>query len=207
LFLAIFPPARNHTVGSYSNQEKQEGRLIAEPRGDATAMKTKPAGQADSSNEKQDAQARGEPAGPSRSNSGGASSRGIDTAYLALIRRFPLRPIRTEDELDAASAIIDELTDRDDLSPSEADFLDVLGDLVEKYEDEHVEMPPVSDAEMLRSLMDEKGVSQADVVRGAGISKTVLSLVLNGKRDLTREHIEAQSMYFGVSPAAFLDPA
>ena len=68
-------------------------------------------------------------------------------------------------------------------------------------------MPHVSDATMLRSLMDEKGVRQADVVRGTGISKTVLSLVLNGKRDLTREHIRALSKYFGVNPASFLGPA
>jgi HTH-type transcriptional regulator/antitoxin HigA len=140
----------------------------------------------------------------SKSRSRGADSGSADPAYLALIRRFPLRPIRTEAELDAASAIIDELTGRDDLSPTESDYLDVLGDLVEKYEDEHVEMPHVSDAEMLRSLMEEMGVRQADVVRGTGISKTVLSLVLNGKRDLTREHIEALSRYFGVNPAAFL---
>src|SRR5262249_16252880 len=132
---------------------------------------------------------------------------GLDVKYLALIRRFPLRPIRTDAELDAASALIDELTGRDDLSATEADYLDVLGDLVEKYEDEHVEMPHVSDAEMLRSLMDEREVSQADVVRGSGISKTVLSLVLNGKRDLTREHIEALSKYLGVNPAAFLGSA
>jgi HTH-type transcriptional regulator/antitoxin HigA len=134
----------------------------------------------------------------------GAASAGADMAYLALIGRFPLRPIHTEAELDAASAIIDELTDRNDLSSSEFDYLDVLGDLVEKYEDEHVELPAVSDAEMLRSLMDEKGVSQADVVRGTGISKTVLSLVLNGKRSLTRDHIEVLSKYLGVNPAAFL---
>ena len=100
--------------------------------------------------------------------------------------------------------MIDELTDRDDLSATESDYLDVLGDLVEKYEDEHVEMPHVSDAEMLRSLMDEKGVRQAEVVRGTGLSKTVLSLVLNGKRDLTREHIETLAKYFRVNPAAFL---
>lgn len=134
-----------------------------------------------------------------------ADSGGVDPAYLALIRRFPLRPIRTEAELDAAAAIIDELTARDDLSPTESDYLDVLGDLVEKYEDEHVEMPHVSDAEMLRSLMEETGVRPADVVRGTGISKTVLSLVLNGRRDLTREHIETLSSYFRVNPAAFLD--
>jgi HTH-type transcriptional regulator / antitoxin HigA len=132
------------------------------------------------------------------------AARGTDPAYFALIQRFALRPIRTDAELDAASALIDELTDRDDLSPAEADYLDVLGDLVENYEDEHVEMPHVSDADMLRSLMDEKGVRQSDVVRGTGLSKTVLSLVLNGKRDLTREHIETLAKYFGVNPAAFL---
>jgi len=149
----------------------------------------------------------------SASKSGGESKGkiaalgGADPAYLTLIRRFSLRPIRTDAELDTASGVIDELTNRDDLSLAESDYLDVLGDLVEKYEDEHVEMPHVSDAEMLRSLMDEKGVRQADVVRGAGISKTILSLVLSGKRDLTRAHIKALSKYFGVGPASFLGPA
>lgn len=132
---------------------------------------------------------------------------GADPAYLALIRRLPLRPIRTEAELDAAAGLIDELTDREDLSEAEADYLDVLGDLVEKYEDAHVASPPVSDAEMLRSLMAERGLRQADVVRGTGLSKTVLSLVLNGKRELTREHIAALSRYLGVNPAAFLGGA
>jgi HTH-type transcriptional regulator/antitoxin HigA len=151
------------------------------------------------------AEARGTIASGSQGQPRPADS-SADPAYMALIRRFPLRPIRSEAELDAASALIDRLIDRDDLSPSESDYLDVLGDLVEKYEDQHIEMPRVSDAEMLRSLMDEKGVRQADVVRGTGISKTVLSLVLNGKRDLTREHIEALSKYFGVNSAAFPGP-
>ncbi len=129
---------------------------------------------------------------------------GTDPAYLALRRAVRRRPIRTDAELDTASEMIDELTDRDDLSATEFDYLDVPGDLVEKYEDEHVEMPHVSDAAMLRSLMDERGVRQAEVVRGTGLSKTVLSLVLNGKRDLTREHIETLAKYFRVNPAAFL---
>ena len=125
---------------------------------------------------------------------------------MILIARFPLRPIRTDAELDKAVDVIDELIDRDDLSAAESDYLDVLGDLVEKYEDEHVEMPHVSDGAMLRTLMEEKGVRQADVVRGTGISKTVLSLVLNGKRDLTREQIGALSKYFDVDPAVLLRP-
>ncbi len=171
------------------------------------ATKTRSSGRAGRSGEGRDAGAAGTPAATTRSRKGPAASGGIDASYLALIRRLPLRPIRTEDELDAAFAIIDELTDRDELSPAEADYLDVLGNEVERYEDQQVEMPRVSDAEMLRCLMEEKGVSQADLVRGAGISKTVLSLVLSGKRDLTREHIETLSKYFGISPVVFLDPA
>ena len=46
--------------------------------------------------------------------------------------------------------------------------------------------------------------NRADVVRGTGISKTVVSLVLSGKRRLTREHIEALSKFFGVNPALSL---
>jgi HTH-type transcriptional regulator / antitoxin HigA len=146
------------------------------------------------------------PTAGARTNVRNAVHGGSDRAYLTLVRRFPLRPLRTDAELDAAAGIIDELTDRDDLSAAESDYLDVLGDLVEKYEDEHVEMPHVSDAAMLGLLMDEKGARQADVVRGTGISKTVLSLVLNGKRDLTREHIVSLSKFFGVAPTAFLGP-
>ena len=131
---------------------------------------------------------------------------GADPAYMVLIQRFPLRPLRTAAELDEASGVVDSLTDRDNLSLAESDYLDVLGDLVERYEDEHVEIPRVSDGKMLRSLMEEKGVRQTDVARGTGISKTVLSLILNGKRDLTREHIRILSTYFGVNPSSFLDP-
>ena len=93
---------------------------------------------------------------------------GTDPTYLTLIRRLPLRPIRNDAALHAAAEVVDELTDRDDLSPAEFDYLDVLGDLIEKYEDEHVKMPHVAMAQCFRSLMEEKGVRPANVVRGSG---------------------------------------
>ena len=139
-----------------------------------------------------------------RSGNVGELIRTLDPEYLALIHRFPLRPLRDDAELASASEVVDGLTARDRLSQGESDYLDVLGDLIEKYENEHLELPHVSDGEMLRSLMDEKGVKQADVIRGTGISKTVLSLILNDKRRLTRDQIKVLSGYFGVSPSSFL---
>src|SRR5437899_9006113 len=63
-------------------------------------------------------------------------SKALD-GYLDLVRQFLLRPIRSEKELDRAIAMINSLLDRDRLSPAEEDYPDVLGGLVERYEDKH----------------------------------------------------------------------
>ena len=39
-------------------------------------------------------------------------------------------------------------------------YLDALSDLVAAYEDEHYPIEPASDADMLRHLMEAKGVTQ-----------------------------------------------
>jgi HTH-type transcriptional regulator/antitoxin HigA len=131
------------------------------------------------------------------------SGKANDT-YLALVRRFPLRPIRTEAELDAAISVIDTLTDRDNLNPGEADYLDVLSDLVERYEEQAHPIGEVSDAEMLAFLIDQKGVKQVDVARATGIAESTLSELLRGKRQLTRAQITKLAAYFGVQPGAFV---
>jgi HTH-type transcriptional regulator/antitoxin HigA len=123
--------------------------------------------------------------------------------YLELVRAFPLRPIRSEAELDRATAIIHSLLDRDDLDPAEDDYLDVLGDLVERYEDVHYPIAPASDADMLRFLLDQKGVTQLVVANETGIANTTLSAVLNEKRSLTREHITKLARHFKTDPAIF----
>ena len=68
--------------------------------------------------------------------------------YLDLVRQVPLRPIRSEEELDRAIAMVDSLIDRESLNQDEQDYLDVLGDLVEQYETKEHPIEPVSDAEM-----------------------------------------------------------
>jgi HTH-type transcriptional regulator/antitoxin HigA len=133
-------------------------------------------------------------------------NRKLTASYLALIRRFPLRPITSEAELDRAIALIHELLDRDRLDSAEDDYLDVLSDLVERYEDIHHPIPTddLSDAEMLEHLIEAKGVSQAQAAREAGIAESTLSELLSGKRQLTRKQIERLASYFHVSPAVFL---
>jgi HTH-type transcriptional regulator/antitoxin HigA len=123
--------------------------------------------------------------------------------YFALVRQLPLRPIRSEAQLDRAIEMIDSLIDRDSLDPAEEDYLDVLGDLVHRYETEEHSMPPVSDGEMLQFLIEAKIVTQAEVATATGIAESTISEVLSGKRHLNRHHIGLLARYFHVSPAVF----
>lgn len=136
-----------------------------------------------------------------------SSSRAVygkrEDRYLELVRRFPLRPLRTDADLDAAVAVIDGLLDQDDLSAPEQDYLDVLSDLVEAYEAEAVPVGPVGDADMLRFLIDARRVTQAEVARRAGIAESTVSEVLAGKRKLNRAQIGKLARYFHVEPGAF----
>jgi HTH-type transcriptional regulator / antitoxin HigA len=122
--------------------------------------------------------------------------------YFELVRKFPLRPIRSDEELMQAIAVIRPLLARA-LDEGEQDYLDVLSDLVEKYEAEEHPMPPVSDADMLRHLIDARDITQAKLASDLGLPDSTVSEVLAGKRRLTRKHIGAIAKYFGVSPGVF----
>lgn len=123
--------------------------------------------------------------------------------YLELVRRFPLRPIRTNALLDAAVAVVDSLIDQDKLSAPEQDYLDVLSDLVEAYEAEAVPIGPVGDADMLRFLIENRGATQVEVANCAGIAESTISAVLAGKRKLNRIQIGKLARYFHVEPGVF----
>lgn len=131
-------------------------------------------------------------------------ARGRQDRYLALIHRFPLRPLKSDEDLDDATKVLDSLTDRlDELAAEEQDYLDILTDIVERYEDEIIPLPVVSDQDMLRHLIEAKGVTQTDVAKETGIVVSTISEVLAGRRKLNRAHIGRLARYFNVGPSVF----
>ena len=88
--------------------------------------------------------------------------------YLKLIRRFPLRPLRSDEDLEEATKVAEARDFRDDLASDERDYLDVLMVMIERYEDEHHPIPDVSGPDALKSLIEFRGVTQSEVARGAG---------------------------------------
>jgi HTH-type transcriptional regulator/antitoxin HigA len=126
-------------------------------------------------------------------------------SYLSLIERFPLRPLRSEPDYEAAAAILDGLAVRPEgsLDAGEQDYLDTLTLLVEAYDREHEELNRhADDLSMLKYLLQESGMTQADFGRLLG-NRALASLILRGHRQLSKAHIRKLANHFKLSPALF----
>jgi len=110
--------------------------------------------------------------------------------------------IRTLEQAEATESRIDELMAKTGLSEAEAAYLDLLSDLFADWEEAHVEIPDVHGIELVRALLEDRGLLQKDLV-GIFATESVASEVLTGRRDLTRKQIEGLAGFFNVSPAAF----
>ena len=118
--------------------------------------------------------------------------------YLELVMAFPLASIRSEEHLAAAQEVMDRLLAKGKLEDGEEMYLDVLSELVGAYEDEHHAIGPASDADMLRHLMEAKGITQAELSRDTQIVKSTISEVLAGKKPFSRQMIRKFADYFKV---------
>ena len=117
-------------------------------------------------------------------------------SYLELVMEFPLTSIRSDEHLQAAQAMLDALLAEGELDEGEELYLDGLSDLVADYEDEHHAIQPASDADMLRHLMEARGVTQAQLHRETGIAKSTISEILAGRKAFTRQIIRKLADYF-----------
>src|ERR1700729_3847285 len=112
-----------------------------------------------------------------------------DKKYFELIKRFPLKPIRSEKENELAAQICDELLDKlDSLSSLERDYLEILSDLVERYESKWNEETDIEPRALLKFLMEQNGLSQNDLIPELGSSSRT-SEFLSGKRELSLNQI------------------
>ena len=93
--------------------------------------------------------------------------------YLELVRAFPLRPIRTTADLDRGLAVLESLLGLGTLDVDEKDYVDVLADLIEKFEASEQAIPAVSEAEMLRHLIDARAITQARPWRRRSIRRSL----------------------------------
>ncbi len=127
---------------------------------------------------------------------------GSDRVYDALVARFVPRPIYTDGEYQAAMALIEDLLTKQELKASEADYLDLVTKLVVDFEASQRQVEDVHGVDILRSLMEDRGLKQKDLV-DVFKTESIVSEVLAGKRALNKGQIEGLAAKFAVSPAVF----
>ena len=97
---------------------------------------------------------------------------------------------------------LEELTSQKSVSPAERKLIALLTVLVEQYEAKYYPVPKAGPLDIIRHLMEANDLRQKDLV-DAFRTESIVSDVLNGKRDLGKEHIRRLSARFHVSPSVF----
>jgi HTH-type transcriptional regulator/antitoxin HigA len=125
--------------------------------------------------------------------------------YAQLVARALPHVIHTEEENERYISELEALTDREDLSPSEQELMELLTLLIEDFEKKHYQLKPATPVEILEHLMEANDLKQVDLLDVFG-SPSIVSEILKGKRELSKTHIQKLSQRFHVSPELFFPP-
>jgi len=102
--------------------------------------------------------------------------------------------------------MLEELVTADFKSKEMKDEIELLTLLIEKWDEDNNTFDDVDPVTLLHSLMEERGLKAKDLVEILGVSKGLVSDILNYKKGLSKEIIRRLSDFFKVSQEAFNRP-
>ncbi len=123
--------------------------------------------------------------------------------YPALVARTVPRVIHSDEENERFIETLEALDSRwTRLTSAEKELHELLLLLIQDFERRTWRLRASTPREAVRTLMEMNGLRQKDLV-GIFESASVVSEVLSGKRELTKDHIRRLSKRFKVSPELF----
>jgi len=125
--------------------------------------------------------------------------------YGRLLAKVRPGPIATEDEFDEMVELARQLMEKGEeaLSPEEGRLLELLGILVEDYDERHYPLEKADPVTILKELMDANDLSQNDLAHLFG-SKSIVSEVLSGKRSISKAQARKLAERFHTSADLFI---
>jgi len=103
-----------------------------------------------------------------------------------------IKPIRTEEDYEAACKRIDEIFQAEPGTPEEEE-LDILATLVDAYEEKHFPMGKPHPIKAIKVQMEGLGISRRDLMENLGKSSGRISDILNCRRAMTLHDIRKLS--------------
>ena len=92
------------------------------------------------------------------------------------------------------------------LTPALQEEIDLLTLLIETWDHQHNTLSEADPVQLLRALLTERGLSATELAARLGVSKSLISDVLNYKKGFSKEMIRALAAEFKVRQEAFNRP-
>lgn len=128
----------------------------------------------------------------------------LQASWQAFDTLAHIRPIHSEADYDRMVAMMNALLEvaGDDEDHPLSGLLELVADVVSRYEQEHHAIEAANPKDALRFLMDARGLKQEDL--SAIVPQSNLSAILAGKRSISAAMAGKLGGFFGISPAVFV---
>ena len=128
----------------------------------------------------------------------------LQKTWTAFDRVAHLRPIRNDEEYDRTVALMNNLLDivGDDENHALSGLFDLVSELVEDYDADHFAIEASEPKEVLRYLIETRGLKQGDLADV--VPQSNLSAILAGKRKISATLAGKLAKFFNISPAVFV---
>jgi len=125
------------------------------------------------------------------------------TTYQALLVDFTPRPIKSEREYKRVLNYIEQHAEPHP-PKDKAVLMDLLAALAADYEEKRFPMPDLTSGELLKFLIDERGITRAELARQTGIPRQKITNAINGTRPLSKGNAIKLAEFFKLRPSAFI---
>jgi len=128
----------------------------------------------------------------------------IPRTYSELVSLFMPRPLHDDVDYRNALVVLDAMAGFK-MNADQQDYFEAIATFVEKYETEHhrLDDAKMTPLELIRSLMEEHGMSESDLGRLLG-DRSLGHRILTGERELSKSHIRILAEHFSLNPGALL---
>jgi len=124
--------------------------------------------------------------------------------YALLLAKYQPKVITNDRENEQAILIAEELAHRINRTSEESTLYELLIALIEKYENEKYPMGETTPLSILLHLIEARNLKQTDLISVIG-SSTVVSEIINGKREISKAQAKALGEFFQVDTGLFID--
>lgn len=122
------------------------------------------------------------------------------------MKQLKYKVIKSRDQYNSYCKILQNMACQNEISPAIEDEIELMTILIEKFDFDNNSFETVDPITMLKSMMESNDMKPKDLVEVLGVSKGLVSDILNFKKGLSKEIIRKLAEYFSVHQEVFNRP-